>query len=94
MKRFFLALAFGAVITTLPWILRPLFGDHSAILWLPGFAAISHWFPAGLHSKSGATAKAAGCSLNTLIWTAAFLLVSYSVQASTNPRAARQERHE
>jgi len=93
MKRFALALLFGAGITALPWIVRPLLGDHAAILWLPGFAAISHWFPAGLHSANGGAAKALGCSLNMLIWTAAFLLVSHFVSASTSLPSSREQRH-
>ena len=93
MKRFALALLFGAGITALPWIVRPLLGDHAAILWLPGFAAISHWFPAGLHSANGGVAKAVGCSVNTLIWTAAFLMVSYFVSAGTSLRSSREQRH-
>ena len=89
MKRFVLAFAFGAVITVLPWLLRPLFGDHSAILWLPGFAATSHWFPRGLHAANADTAKAAGCSVNVLLWAGVFLLVSYSVRGNTHSQRLR-----
>jgi hypothetical protein len=77
MKRLALALAFGAAITSLPWLLRPFVGDYAAILWLPGFVAISHWFPAGLHVANAGTAKTVGCSVNILIWAGMFLLISY-----------------
>lgn len=89
MKRVALALGFGAAITLLPWALRPLLGDAVAILWLPGFAATSHWFPAGLHGPYASSAKAAGCSANVLIWAAVFLIISFSagmrVRTVTDP---------
>lgn len=78
MKRTAMALTFGAFVTLLPWILRPLFGDRSAILWLPGFFAVSHWFPLGLHSTNADTAKAIGCLANVVIWAAGLLLLSFS----------------
>ena len=89
MKRFILALLFGAVITVLPWLLRPFFGDHSAILWLPGFAVTSHWFPRGLHAANAAPAKAVGCSANALLWAGVFLLISYSVGAGADSQESR-----
>ena len=81
MKRFALALAFGAALTVLPWIARPLLGDRAAILWLPGFAATSYWFPQGLHAANANAAKAAGCSVNVMIWAGMFLAISYAVTA-------------
>lgn len=78
MKRTAMALTFGAFVTLLPWILRPLFGDRSAILWLPGFFAVSHWFPLGLHGHNAGTAKAVGCLTNVVIWAAGLLLLSFS----------------
>jgi hypothetical protein len=79
-KRISLAALFGAVITVLPWALRPLLGDGVAILWLPGFVATAHWFPAGLHGANADAAKAAGCCVNVLIWAAIFLIVSFSAR--------------
>jgi hypothetical protein len=78
MKRAVVALGFGALLTLLPWVLRPVFGDHVAILWLPGFAAVAHWFPLGLHASNANIVKLAGCSVNVLTWAAVFWLVSYS----------------
>lgn len=78
MKRFALALTFGAFVTVLPWLLRPIFGDRSAILWLPGFFAVSHWFPMGLRGGNAESAKAIGCSANVLIWAAMLLLLSFA----------------
>jgi len=79
-KRISLALLFGAVITVLPWALRPLLGDGAAILWLPGFAATAHWFPSGLRGGNANAAKTAGCCANVLIWAAIFLVVSFSAR--------------
>jgi len=79
LKRFALALAFGAALTALPWIARPLLGDRAAILWLPGFAATSYWFPQGLHAANANAAKAAGCLVNVMIWAGMFL--AYAVTA-------------
>ena len=78
MKRVALALAFGALVTIVPWIVRPVLGDRSAILWLPGFFAVSHWFPMGLHGRDADAAKAIGCSANVLIWAAGLLLLSFA----------------
>jgi hypothetical protein len=75
-KRSALALLFGSFITVLPWILRPVFGDAIAILWLPGFVATSPWFPLGLHGNNANTAKAVGCVVNMLIWAGVFLAIS------------------
>jgi hypothetical protein len=75
-KRSVLALLFGGFITVLPWILRPVFGDAIAILWLPGFVATSHWFPLGLHGNNAGAAKAVGCTANIVIWAGAFLMIS------------------
>lgn len=92
MKRVGLALGFGGVITLLPWPLQPFLGDRAAILWLPGFAAISHWFPAGLHASNASLAKAVGCTANTLIWAGIFVLISYSVRIGVRATAIRRER--
>lgn len=86
MRRLLVALAFGAFLTALPWLLRPFFGDRAAILWLPGFFAVSNWFPLGLHGRYAATAKACGCSANVLIWATLFLLLSYSTRIGTNKK--------
>jgi hypothetical protein len=80
LKRTGLALLFGAFITLLPWILRPLLGDGAAILWLPGFVATSHWYPLGLHGPDANAAKALGCGVNVLIWAGAFVGISYLTQ--------------
>jgi hypothetical protein len=88
-KRVFLALLFGAAITVLPWLLRPLLGDAVAILWLPGFAATAHWFPAGLNGPHASAAKTAGCSVNVLIWAAVFLVISFSAGRRLTRRARR-----
>lgn len=85
MKRIALALGFGAAITILPWALRPVLGDAVAILWLPGFAATAHWFPFGLHGPDASSAKAAGCSVNVLIWAAVFLIISFSAGVRAKP---------
>jgi hypothetical protein len=92
MRRFALALAFGAVLTLFPWVARPVLGDRGAILWLPGFAATSHWFPLGLHGADADAAKAVGCSVNVLIWAGVFLLVSYSVSAGSVRSSDGQKR--
>jgi hypothetical protein len=76
LKRFLAALVLGVIITLLPYLLRPLFGEQSAIFWLPGFVAVSHWFPLGLRGENGDTAKLVACIVNVPIWTAAFLIFS------------------
>lgn len=86
MKRLTIAIVFGAALTVLPWILRPILGARAAILWLPGFVATSLWFPRGLHGPNANTAKAVGCSANVLIWAGVFLLLSYSVRIGTSSR--------
>ena len=90
MKRLALALALGAALTLLPWIVRPLLGDRAAIFWLPGFAATSHWFPRGLHAPNANAAKAVGCSANVVIWAGVFWAISYSVTAGTSFRAIEE----
>jgi amino acid permease len=82
MRRLSLAFVLAIAITMLPWLLRPLFGDAIAILWLPGFVAISHWFPQGLHSPNAGAAKAIGCSANVIIWAAGLFAISYSIPKS------------
>src|SRR2546421_12651102 len=77
MKRLLLALAFGVFLTVIPWIARPLLGDRSTILWLPGFVATSHWFPQGLHGANRDTAKGVGCLVNVLLWAGGFVAVSF-----------------
>jgi hypothetical protein len=76
LKRLAAAIVLGVIITLLPYVLRPLFGEHAAIFWLPGFAAVSHWFPLGLRGPDGDTAKLASCIVNVPIWAAAFLIFS------------------
>ncbi len=76
MKRILAALALGVVVTVLPWLLRPLFGNQAAVFWLPGFLVISHWFPRGLRGPNGNIAKLITCALNVPIWAGTFLLVS------------------
>jgi len=76
LKRLLAALALGVIITLLPYMLRPLFGDQAAIFWLPGFAAVSHWFPLGLRGPDAGTAKLVACVVNVPIWAAAFLIFS------------------
>ena len=76
MKRLLAALVLGVIITLLPYLLRPLFGDQAAIFWLPGFAAVSHWFPLGLRGPNSGTAKLVACLVNVPIWAVAFLIFS------------------
>ena len=94
MKRLVPALAVGAALTVLPWIARPVLGDRTAILWLPGFAATSHWFPRGLQAPHADTAKAVGCSANVLIWAGMFWAISYLVTAGASFRTIEGERRE
>jgi hypothetical protein len=76
LKRLLAALALGVIVTLLPYLLRPFFGEQAAIFWLPGFAAVSHWFPLGLRGPDGDTAKLIACLVNVPIWTVAFLIFS------------------
>ena len=92
MKRLALALAVGAALTVLPWIVRPVLGDRAAILWLPGFAATSYWFPRGLHAPNADTAKTVGCLANVAIWAVVFWAISHSVTASASLRAIEGKR--
>jgi hypothetical protein len=96
MKRALVAFALGVVITLLPWLLRPLIGDQAAVLWLPGFLAISHWFPRGLRGPDGNTARLIACVVNVPIWAGTFLLASKIVhwQAQEGRRASEIEGRE
>lgn len=94
MKRLALALAIGAALTVLPWIVRPLLGDRAAILWLPGFAATSHWFPRGLYAPNADTAKVVGCLANVVIWAVVIWAISYSVIAGASLRTIAGKRRE
>jgi len=76
LKRLAAALVLGIIITLLPYLLRPLFGEHAAIFWLPGFAAVSRWFPLGLRGPDANTAKLIACVVNIPIWAVAFLIFS------------------
>ncbi|HEX7960263.1 MAG TPA: hypothetical protein VF493_10120 [Terriglobales bacterium] len=76
MKRLLAVVVLGVIITLLPYLLRPLFGEQAAIFWLPGFAAVSHWFPLGLRGPNGGTAKLVACLVNVPIWATAFLIFS------------------
>jgi hypothetical protein len=76
LKRLAAALVLGIIITLLPYLLRPLFGEQAAIFWLPGFAAVSRWFPLGLRGPDGNTAKLIACIVNIPIWAVAFLIFS------------------
>lgn len=75
------------LVTLLPYLLRPLVGEQAAIFWLPGFAAVSHWFPLGLHGPDAGRAKLIACLVNVPVWAAAFLLFSALVHLSSRPRA-------